>query len=196
MAGGFHSTRPLNHSVAFVASVTSKLPSALDLHQRIDSLRSEDDCTDGTLGRKGGPRPLEGPEGQGAELGDFQGRKIFNTWHRLPRVSDTNLVQHTRALGRIRVGCEGHTNCKRYFVVVPSLLTCYTVQYLVSRCGRTARAVAVRPRTRRGPKPICSRTKTERGEKKDKHINIRGPGDWKVETRKGGGGREGEQCIV
>ena len=29
MAGGFHSTSPLNHRVAFVASVTSKLPSAL-----------------------------------------------------------------------------------------------------------------------------------------------------------------------
>jgi hypothetical protein len=29
MAGGFHSTSPLCHSVAFVASVTSKLPSAL-----------------------------------------------------------------------------------------------------------------------------------------------------------------------
>ena len=29
MAGGFHSTSPLYHSVAFVANVTSKLPSAL-----------------------------------------------------------------------------------------------------------------------------------------------------------------------
>ena len=29
MAGGFHSTSPLYHRVAFVASVTSKLPSAL-----------------------------------------------------------------------------------------------------------------------------------------------------------------------
>ena len=29
MAGGFHSTKPFHHSVAFVANVTSKLPSAL-----------------------------------------------------------------------------------------------------------------------------------------------------------------------
>ena len=29
MAGGFHSTSPLYHSVALVARVTSKLPSAL-----------------------------------------------------------------------------------------------------------------------------------------------------------------------
>ena len=40
MAGGFHSTRPLNHSVAFVASVTSKLPSALEgvSWQRVHSI--------------------------------------------------------------------------------------------------------------------------------------------------------------
>lgn len=30
MAGGFHSTSPFHHSVAFVANVTSKLPSALE----------------------------------------------------------------------------------------------------------------------------------------------------------------------
>ena len=29
MAGGFHSTKPFHHSVALVANVTSKLPSAL-----------------------------------------------------------------------------------------------------------------------------------------------------------------------
>ena len=29
MAGGFHSTSPFHHNVAFVANVTSKLPSAL-----------------------------------------------------------------------------------------------------------------------------------------------------------------------
>ena len=164
MAGGFHSTRPLNHSVAFVARVTSKLPSALDWHQRIDSLRSigGSDCTDGNLGREW---EFKGPQGPGKQ-GGWRLLHLVPPW---PRVSDTNLVQHTRALGRIRVGCEGHTNCKSYFLVFPSfLLTCYTVQYLVSRCGRTARAVAVRPRTRRGPKPICSRTKTERkGEREE-----------------------------
>ena len=30
MAGGFHSTSPFHHNVAFVANVTSKLPSALE----------------------------------------------------------------------------------------------------------------------------------------------------------------------
>ena len=34
MAGGFHSTRPFHHRVAFVANVTSKLPSALKLVKR------------------------------------------------------------------------------------------------------------------------------------------------------------------
>ena len=63
MAGGFHSTRPLNHSVAFVASVTSKLPSALDLHQRIDSLRSGDPIALTALweGRERGVQRLQGP---------------------------------------------------------------------------------------------------------------------------------------
>ena len=31
MAGGFHSTKPFHHRVALVASVTSKLPSALKM---------------------------------------------------------------------------------------------------------------------------------------------------------------------
>ena len=109
MAGGFHSTRPLNHSVAFVARVTSKLPSALDWHQRIDSLRSigGSDCTDGNLGREW---EFKGPQGPGKQ-GGLRLLHLVPLW---PRVSDTNLVQHTRARGRIRVGCEGHTNRKRY----------------------------------------------------------------------------------
>ena len=35
MAGGFHSTSPFHHSVAFVANVTSKLPSALEYVQML-----------------------------------------------------------------------------------------------------------------------------------------------------------------
>jgi hypothetical protein len=35
MAGGFHSTRPSWYSVALVASVTSKFPSALQADNRI-----------------------------------------------------------------------------------------------------------------------------------------------------------------
>ena len=73
---------------------------------------------------------------------------------------------------RLRVAHVNHGPV-RIHRVRPPLLTCYTIQYLVSRCGRTAHAVAVRPRTRRGPKPICSRTKTERGSIEDKHIRVR-----------------------
>ena len=42
MAGGFHSTSPLYHKVAFVASVTSKFPSALkNIKDQIDVWESQ-----------------------------------------------------------------------------------------------------------------------------------------------------------
>ena len=41
MAGGFHSTKPFHHRVALVASVTSKLPSALKMFLHYNALTNE-----------------------------------------------------------------------------------------------------------------------------------------------------------
>ena len=112
-------------------------------------------------------------------------------------------MQHTRALGRIRVGCEGHTNRKRYLWSSPPSYS-LVIQYNIWSPDVVGRHVQLlyAPVLVGVPNQFVVVPKLkerEREKKKDKRINIRrGPGDWKVETRKG---REGSAacnrlCLV